>query len=66
MKKIFLVLSRDKATSSANLEASETQHQSESIKVVNYDLLETNSGIKHSISSYHPDIQNEVGEAYLN
>ncbi|CAI8583616.1 unnamed protein product [Vicia faba] len=60
MKKFFHVLSRDKATSSINLEASETQHPSESIKVVDYELLETDPGIRPPISSYHHDIQNEV------
>lgn len=35
MNKFFHVLSRDKVTSSANLEVSETQHPSESIKFVN-------------------------------
>ncbi|CAK8579330.1 unnamed protein product [Lathyrus sativus] len=66
MKNFFLVLSRDKATSLANLEASETQHPSKSIKVVDYELLETDSGIRPLILSYHPDIQNEVRKAYLN
>ncbi|KAI5421239.1 hypothetical protein KIW84_044900 [Lathyrus oleraceus] len=56
---------RYKATSSANLEASETQHQNESIKVVDYELLETDPRIRPPISSYHPDIQNEVRKAYL-
>ncbi|KAH1227879.1 Zinc finger MYM-type protein 1 [Glycine max] len=65
MKKFFPVLSRDKATSSVNLEASETQHPSESIKVVDNELLETDPGIRPPISSYHPDIQNEVRKAYL-
>uniref|UniRef100_A0A0R0F360 TTF-type domain-containing protein n=1 Tax=Glycine max TaxID=3847 RepID=A0A0R0F360_SOYBN len=65
MKKFFPVLSRDKATSLVNLEASETQHPSESIKVVDYELLETYPGIRPPISSYHPDIQNEVRKAYL-
>ncbi|XP_058739937.1 uncharacterized protein LOC131612140 [Vicia villosa] len=59
MKKFFPVLSRDKATSSTNVEASE------SIKVVDYELLETDPGIRPPISSYHPDIQNEVRKAYL-
>ncbi|KAL5155937.1 Zinc finger MYM-type protein 1 [Glycine soja] len=59
MKKFFPILSRDKATSSVNLEASETQHPSESIKVVDYELLETYPGIRPLISSYHPGIQNE-------
>ncbi|KAG5150909.1 hypothetical protein JHK84_027381 [Glycine max] len=36
MKKFFPVLSRDKATSSVNLEASETQHPSESIKETSF------------------------------
>ncbi|KAG5094901.1 hypothetical protein JHK84_050489 [Glycine max] len=53
-------LERDKATSSVNLEASETQNPSEIIKVVDYELLETDPGIRPPISSYHPDIQNEV------
>ncbi|KRH65473.1 hypothetical protein GLYMA_03G038400v4, partial [Glycine max] len=65
MKKFFPVFSRDKSTSSVNLEASETQHPSESIKVVDYELLETDPGIRPPISSYHPDIQNEVRKAYL-
>ncbi|KAH1262735.1 Zinc finger MYM-type protein 1 [Glycine max] len=65
MKKFFPALSRDKATSSINLEASETQHPSESIKVVDYELLETDPGIRPPISSYHPDIQNEVRKTYL-
>ena len=67
MKKFFPVISRDKATSSVNLEASETQPPtpSESIKVVDYELLETDPGIRPPISSYHPDIQNEVRKAYL-
>jgi hypothetical protein len=65
MEKFFPVLSKDKATSSANVESSETQHPSESIKVVDYELLETDPGIRLPISSYHPDIQNEVRKAYL-
>ncbi|KRH30943.1 hypothetical protein GLYMA_11G216600v4, partial [Glycine max] len=52
MKKFFPVLSRDKSTSS-------------SIKVVDYELLETDPGIRPPISSYHPHIQNEVRKAYL-
>ncbi|RCW19135.1 hypothetical protein GLYMA_12G115000v4 [Glycine max] len=52
MKKFFPVLSRDKSTSS-------------SIKVVDYELLETDPGIRPPISNYHPDIQNEVSKAYL-
>uniref|UniRef100_A0A0R0F758 TTF-type domain-containing protein n=1 Tax=Glycine max TaxID=3847 RepID=A0A0R0F758_SOYBN len=44
---------------------SETQHPSESIKVVDYELLETDPRIRPPISSYHPDIQNEVRKAYL-
>ncbi|RZC26002.1 hypothetical protein D0Y65_004609 [Glycine soja] len=64
MKKFFPALSRDKATSSINLEASETQHPSESIKVVDYELLETDPGIRPPISSYHPDIQNENVSKY--
>jgi hypothetical protein len=65
MKKFFPVLSKDKATSSANQEPSETQHPSEGIKIVDYELLETDPGIRLPISSYHPDIQNEVRKAYL-
>ncbi|RZC19012.1 Zinc finger MYM-type protein 1 [Glycine soja] len=64
MKKFFPVFSRDKSTSSVNLEASETQHPSESIKVVDYELLETDPGIRPPISSYHPDIQNENVSKY--
>ncbi|KAL5130844.1 Zinc finger MYM-type protein 1 [Glycine soja] len=64
MKKFFPVLSRDKSTSSVNLEASKTQHPSESIKVVDYELLETNPGIRPPISNYHPDIQNENVSKY--
>ncbi|XP_057428022.1 uncharacterized protein LOC130721274 [Lotus japonicus] len=64
MKKFFPVLSRDKTTSSsANLDASETP--SEGIKIVDYELLETDPGIRPPISSYHPNIQNEVRKAYL-
>jgi len=37
----------------------------ESIKVVDYEVLETNSGIRPSISSYHPNIHDEVRKAYL-
>jgi hypothetical protein len=38
MKKFFPVLSKDKATSSANQEPSETQHPSEGIKIVDYEV----------------------------
>ena len=48
--------SKDKVTSSANLEALETQHLSETIKVFDYKLLETNSEIRPPISRYYPDI----------
>ncbi|XP_045797831.1 uncharacterized protein LOC123892019 [Trifolium pratense] len=65
MKKFFPVLSRDKASSSATVEATEIQHPSEGSKVVDYELLETDPGIKPPISNYHPDIQNEVRKAYL-
>ncbi|CAK8572032.1 unnamed protein product [Lathyrus sativus] len=65
MKKFFLVLSRDNSTSSTNLEALKTQHSSERIKVVNYELLEIDLEIRLPISSYHLDIQNEVKEACL-
>jgi hypothetical protein len=37
----------------------------EGIKVVDYELLETDPGIRPPISSYHPDIQDEVRKAYL-
>ncbi|CAL5203786.1 unnamed protein product [Lathyrus oleraceus] len=66
MKKFFHVLSRDKTTSSENLEVSETQRPSESIKVVDSELLETDPGIRPPISSYYPDIQNEIRKTYLN
>jgi hypothetical protein len=65
MKKFFPVLSRDKASSSANVEAMETQHPNEGIEIVDYELLETDPGIRPPISSYHPNIQNEVRKAYL-
>jgi hypothetical protein len=62
------VLRRDKATFSANLDASETQHSSELqleilpsstneiIKVVDYELLKTDPGIRPPISNYHSNI----------
>lgn len=59
------MLSRDKATSSENLEVLETQRPNESIKVIDYELLETDPGIRAPISSYHTDIQNEVRKVYL-
>jgi len=69
MKKFFHVLSKDKASSSANHEPSNTRHPiepqpevipnstNEGIKVVDYEMLDTNLGLRPSISSYHPDIQ---------
>lgn len=65
MKKFFHSLSRHKVTSSTELEASETQHPSETIKVVNYELLGTDLETRPPISNYHPDIQNEVRKTYL-
>lgn len=67
MKKCFLVLSKDKTTSPANLEASKTQHPtpSESIKNVDYELLKTDPRIRPPILSYPPNIQNEVRKTYL-
>jgi hypothetical protein len=77
MKKFFPVLSRDKASSSASQEPSNTRHPSEpqnevtpnsaneGIQVVDYNLLETDPGLRSPISSYHPNIQDEVRKAYL-
>ncbi|CAL5205256.1 unnamed protein product [Lathyrus oleraceus] len=65
MKKLFPMLSKDKVISSTNLEASEIPHPSESIKIADFELLETDPGIRSPISSYHIDIQNEVRKAYL-
>jgi hypothetical protein len=65
MKNFFPLFSRDKASSSANVEAMETQHPNEGIEVVDYELLETDPGIRPPISSYHPNIQNEVRKTYL-
>jgi hypothetical protein len=51
MKKFFSLLSRaGKVTYSTNLEALETQHPNEIIKVVGYKFLETDSEIRSPIS----------------
>ncbi|XP_024642232.2 zinc finger MYM-type protein 1-like [Medicago truncatula] len=63
MKKFFPVLSRDKASSSTTDIAPNSTN--EGVKVVDYKLLETDPGIRPPISSYHPDIQDEVRKAYL-
>jgi len=36
----------------------------EGIKVVDYEMLETDRGLRPPISSYHPNIQHEVRKAY--
>jgi len=60
------MLSSDKVSSSANQELSNTRHPIEptpevmpnstndGIKVVDYEMLETDPGLRPSISSYHP------------
>jgi hypothetical protein len=53
MKKFFPVLPKDKASSS------------ESNKVIDFEILETDPSRRPAISSYHPDIQNDVRKAYL-
>jgi hypothetical protein len=77
MMKLFPVFSIVKAISLANQEASNTRHPSEtkpqvipnstteSLKVIDYEVLKTDPGIKPSISSYHPNIQDKVRKAYL-
>ena len=77
MKKNFHVLFRDKASSSANQEPSNNRYLSEpqpevipnstneGIKVANYELLEMDPGLRPPISSYHPNIQDEVHKVYL-
>ncbi|KEH31942.1 hypothetical protein MTR_4g108770 [Medicago truncatula] len=68
MNKFFPVLSRDQASSSTS-QASNTNISPNStnkgIKVVDYELLETDPGIRPPISSYLPEIQDEVRKAYL-
>lgn len=54
------MLSRDKASSLANLEALNV-----SIKIIDYELLETDPEIRPTISNYHLDIQNKVRKIYL-
>jgi hypothetical protein len=53
MKKFFPVLPKDKASSS------------ESNTVIDFEILETDPSRRPAISSYHPNIQNDVRKAYL-
>jgi len=55
MKIFFPVMPKDKASSS----------NSESNKVIDFEILETDPSRRPAISSYHPDIQDNVRKAYL-
>ncbi|AES81665.1 transmembrane protein, putative [Medicago truncatula] len=59
---IFFIYSIDSLKCHVKYQPNST---TERIKVVDYEGLETDPGIRPPISNYHPDIQDEVRKAYL-